>query len=182
MMRVITGSARGRRLATLTGTEVIRPTTESTKEAMFSIIQFELVGQRVLDLFGGCGQLGIEALSRGAKTCTFVEQNKQALSVLKGNLEHCGFTDSAQVVCSDAISFLQHADIFDIVLLDPPYQSGLLQQALPLLLSHMSDHGLILCESEKSESLPTGLDGWYLKKTYPHSKTKLSLYRKVEEQ
>lgn len=180
MMRVITGSARGRRLTTLQGADIIRPTAESVKEAMFSILQFELEGSRVLDLFAGSGQLGIEALSRGAGSCTFVEQNRQALEVLKSNLEHCGLEQQAYVVNTDAILFLKQEHRFDIALLDPPYGKGLLQQALPLLAAHMSSGGLILCESDWQEELPEEVEGWLAQKTYRYGKTKLTLYRKAE--
>lgn len=180
MMRVITGSARGRRLATLEGADIIRPTAESVKEAMFSIIQFELEGSRVLDLFAGCGQLGIEALSRGAQGCFFVEQNKRALDVLKQNINHCGFDEKAVVANGDALSFLRRENTFDVALLDPPYQKNLIQEALPLLIPHMSAGGLILCESEKHEALPEAVSGWAVKKIYSYGKTKLTLYRKVE--
>ena len=92
MMRVITGSARGRRLETLPGEDITRPTSESVKEALFSMIQFEIEDARVLDLFAGSGQLGIEALSRGASFCTFVENNKSARAVTERNITQCGFS------------------------------------------------------------------------------------------
>ena len=95
MMRVITGIARGRKLETLPGEDVTRPTTESVKEAVFSMIQFEIEDKNVLDLFAGSGQLGIEALSRGAKKCTFVENNKQAYNVIENNIKHCKLEQSA---------------------------------------------------------------------------------------
>ena len=97
MMRVITGSARGRRLETLPGEDVTRPTTESVKEALFSMIQFDIEGRRVLDLFAGSGQLGIEALSRGARSCTFVENNRAAKQVLPALVPR--LSDDAMVVC-----------------------------------------------------------------------------------
>ena len=96
-MRVITGSARGRRLETLPGEDVTRPTSESVKEALFSMIQFEIEGRRVLDLFAGSGQLGIEALSRGAASCVFVENNKGARDVVERNILHCGLQDRASI-------------------------------------------------------------------------------------
>lgn len=179
MMRVITGSARGRRLRTLDGTDIIRPTAESVKEAMFSIIQFELDGSRVLDLFAGCGQLGIEALSRGAQSCHFVEQNKQALEVLKDNIRHCCLEEKAAVITGDARAFLKRDNTFDIALLDPPYQKGLIEEVLPLLVSRMSAGGLILCESDKQEALPEQIEDWAVKKRYNYGKTKLTLYRKA---
>ena len=98
MMRVITGVARGRRLETLPGEDVTRPTTESVKEAVFSMIQFEIEGKNVLDLFAGSGQLGIEALSRGAKKCTFVENNRQAYKVVEENVKHCKLEQGARIV------------------------------------------------------------------------------------
>ena len=109
MMRVITGSARGRRLETLPGEDVTRPTTESVKEALFSMIQFDIEGRRVLDLFAGSGQLGIEALSRGARSCTFVENNRAAKQVVERNLAHCRLEKQANVVFSDALSFLNRS-------------------------------------------------------------------------
>ena len=103
-MRVITGTARGRVLRTLEG-EDVRPTTDRVKEAVFSIIQFEIEGRRVLDLFAGSGQLGIEALSRGAASATFVDMSKDSLSTVKYNLEHTKLGDNAKVVQTDALSF-----------------------------------------------------------------------------
>ena len=117
-MRVITGTARGRVLRTLEG-EDVRPTTDRVKEAVFSIIQFEIEGRRVLDLFAGSGQLGIEALSRGAASATFVDMSKDSLSAVKYNLEHTKLGDNAKVVQTDALSFLKLTkDKFDIVFLD----------------------------------------------------------------
>ena len=106
MMRVITGVARGRRLDTLPGLDVSSPTTEAVKEAVFSMIQFEIEGKNVLDLFAGSGQLGIEALSRGAKKCTFVENNRQAYKVVEENVKHCKLAQGARIVMSDAYAFL----------------------------------------------------------------------------
>lgn len=178
MMRVITGSARGRRLETLSGEEVTRPTTESTKEAIFSMLQFELEGRRVLDLFAGSGQLGIEALSRGASECVFVENNKQAMKIVENNISHCGFNAQSRTVISDAQSFLMRQGEFDIAFLDPPYNKGLLDKCLLLLLSHMSDDGVIVCEYSVQESLPEKLDGWYADRVRRYGKTMVSLYRK----
>ena len=132
-MRVITGTARGRVLRTLEG-EDVRPTTDRVKEAVFSIIQFEIEGRRVLDLFAGSGQLGIEALSRGAASATFVDMSKDSLSTVKYNLEHTKLGDNAKVVQTDALSFLKLTrDRFDIVFLDPPYASSLVTDSMKLL-------------------------------------------------
>ena len=104
-MRVISGSARGRRLKELQGMDT-RPTTDKVKESIFNIIQFDLEGRKVLDLFGGTGQLGIEALSRGSAHCTFVEKRRDALVLLKENLSITNLQDKARVVPGDALAFL----------------------------------------------------------------------------
>ena len=105
-MRVITGTARGRKLITLEGDDV-RPTTDKVKEALFSIIQFEIEGRRILDLFAGSGQLGIEALSRGAKNAVFVDSSKKSVEVVRQNLEATGFSKSAVVLNTDSLAFLR---------------------------------------------------------------------------
>lgn len=177
-MRVITGSARGRNLVTLEGEDVTRPTTQSTKEALFSSIQFEIEGAKVLDLFAGCGQLGIEALSRGASFCTFVENNRQAYSVVENNIKLCKMEKHSKLVFSDALSFLQKKDNFDIAFVDPPYHSGLIEQIMPKLTGLMSSDGVIICETAKDKELPQSTDGWSVSKEKKYGKTKLTYYRK----
>ena len=123
-MRVITGSARGRRLETLEG-EDVRPTTDRIKEAVFSIIQFETEGRNFLDLFAGSGQMGIEALSRGAKSASFVDNAKKSLETVKRNLKATKLENSAKVFAMDFHSFLSmNSQRFDIAFLDPPYRTG----------------------------------------------------------
>ncbi len=178
MMRVITGIARGRRLETLPGEDVTRPTTESVKEALFSMIQFEIEGKRVIDLFAGSGQLGIEALSRGAEHCTFVENNRQAVKVIENNISHCGFADKSKVVQCDAVSFLMRNDSFDIAFLDPPYRQGLALKCLKLILPKMTDSGIVVCETSADEQLPDSVNGWGADRVRRYGKTKLTLYRK----
>ena len=168
MMRVITGSARGRRLETLPGEDVTRPTTESVKEALFSMIQFDIEGRRVLDLFAGSGQLGIEALSRGARSCTFVENNRAAKQVVERNLAHCRLEEQANVVFSDAVSFLNRSGTYDLVLLDPPYGKGILQR--------LSDDAMVVCESGRDEELPAQVGSFVLDRERRHGKTKIALY------
>lgn len=178
MMRVITGSARGRRLETLSGEDVTRPTTESVKEAIFSMIQFELEGKKVLDLFAGSGQLGIEALSRGASFCTFVENNRQAYKVVGSNIKLCKMELCSNLVFSDAASFLTRKDNFDIAFLDPPYNKGLVTACLPKLTALMNSDGVIVCETAKSEKLPQEVGGWSISREKNYGKTKLTYYRK----
>ena len=177
-MRVITGTARGRKLQTLAGEEVTRPTSQSTKEALFSSLQFELEGKRILDLFAGSGQLGIEALSRGAVFCTFVENNRAAMKIVCQNLQHCQMEDQSEVVLSDAVSFLSRKGRYDIALLDPPYRKGLLTECLDKLVSRMAEDGVIVCESAKEEALPATVGGWSISREKHYGKTKLTYYRK----
>ena len=124
-MRVITGTARGRRLKELQGMET-RPTTDKVKESLFSIIQFDIEGRRVLDLFAGTGQLGIEALSRGAAEAVFVDRRPDAVRLVQENLALCGFTDRARVKSGDALTYLKSGEKFDLIFLDPPYAADLL--------------------------------------------------------
>lgn len=181
-MKVITGSLRGRNLETLGGDDVTRPTTQATKEALFSSIQFEIEDKKVLDLFAGSGQLGIEALSRGARVCTFVESNKSAYKIIENNLEKCKITDKANLVFSEAKSFLMKKDNFDISFLDPPYHKNLVTDSLPLLTNMMSENGVIICETAKDEELPEEVNSWQISKQKKYGKTKLTYYRKGQEQ
>lgn len=176
-MRVITGSARGRNLITLEG-EDVRPTTDRVKEALFSIIQFEIEGRKVLDLFSGSGQLGIEALSRGAEKAVFVDSSKKSLEVTKKNLENTGLLSGAVLVNRESISYLRSVgEKFDIVLLDPPYKSGLLQKALGEMDSIVSPGGVVICEAPKDEELPEEIGSRFQSKKYNYGKISLTVYR-----
>lgn len=180
MMRVITGSARGRRLETLAGDDITRPTAESVKEALFSMIQFDIEDKKVLDLFAGSGQLGIEALSRGARFCTFVENNKKAKAVVEHNISHCGFTDVSQVVMCDSVVFSSRKGNFDIVFADPPYKQGLIEKCIPKLINSISDDGIIICETARDECLPETFGDFSVYRERNYGKTKLTLYRKEQ--
>lgn len=181
-MRVITGSARGRRLKELEGLET-RPTTGKVKEALFSVIQFDIEGRRVLDLFAGTGQLGIEALSRGAESAVFVERRKDALQAIRENLEACGFSDRARVVNGDAMSYLKSGEKFDLIFLDPPYASGLLQQALEEIARFdiCRRHGIIVAESVADQALPPLSGPYSIYREYRYGKIKLTVYHRNED-
>lgn len=176
-MRVITGSARGRKLITLEGDDV-RPTTDIVKEAMFSIIQFEIEGRKVLDLFGGSGQLAIEALSRGADSAVIVDSSKKSIEVIRQNLQHTGFDKNAVVLQSDALAFLQRRnEKYDIAFVDPPYSKGLIEKVLPCLCEVMNEGGVIVCEAPFTDELPEQAGNFYLKKKYRYGKIGLFVYR-----
>lgn len=176
-MRVITGSARGRVLHTLEGDNV-RPTIDRVKEAIFSIIQFEIEGRRVLDLFAGSGQLGIEALSRGAASAVFIDADKAAAAVVKSNLALTALEQNATVLQTDAFAFLQTSGLtFDITFLDPPYGTGLLQKAIPLVGNKTAAGGIIICEAPFAEALPEEAGALKLYRTYKYGKTAITVYR-----
>ncbi len=176
-MRVITGTARGRRLKTPENYD-IRPTTDNVKESVFNIIQFDIEGRRVLDLFAGTGQLGIECLSRGAAEAVFIDENTAAVKIVKENLKTCGFT--AAVLQQDALSYLRHCGKFDLVFVDPPYDSGLYESVLETINSVdiLSDGGIILCESRRENTLPDMYAPYRKKKEYNYGRVKLTVYIK----
>lgn len=179
-MRVITGKAKGKRLKTLPGNDV-RPTTDGVKEAIFSIVQFDLEDAVVLDLFCGSGQIGIEAISRGAKKVVFVDNSPASIKVTRENISSCGFENEAVVVNMPNSSFLRTAaDRFDIAVLDPPYERKLIQKSLPALVEIMSEKGIIVCEHERDCKLPENVGDFAISKIYPHGRMSLTVYRKVE--
>ena len=147
-MRVISGIARGTILKTPIGM-LTRPTADRVKEAMFSILQFDLSCARVLDLFGGTGQLGIEALSRGASEAVFVDENDAACKIIRENLARTGFSDRSRVVRSDYASFLRNcSEKFKIILLDPPYAELFIENSLKLIteIDILQTGGIIVAE------------------------------------
>ncbi len=177
-MRVITGSARGMTLRTLEGNNV-RPTTDKVKEAVFSAIQFEIEGRRILDLFAGSGQLGIEALSRGAESAVFVDADKNAVKVVKENLAKTKLDYKATVAQTDSIAFLSMTDrVFDIAFVDPPYETGLLQKALSKISDKIADGGAVICEHPFKEELAEEYGELKKAKEYKYSKTAVTVYRK----
>ncbi len=175
-MRVITGTARGRKLEQLVGDDV-RPTTDRVKEAVFSIIQFDIEGRRFLDLFAGSGQMGIEALSRGAKNVVFVDNRRESAAIVKRNLQTTKLGENAKIVMSDSISFLNvTGEKFDFAFLDPPYGTGLLQSALSKTERVMNKTGLILCESPSNEEMPEKLTDFVRYRVYKYGKIKITSY------
>ena len=180
-MRVISGSARGRRLKELQGMDT-RPTTDKVKESLFNIIQFEIEGRRVLDLFGGTGQLGIEALSRGADHCTFVDMRKEAAALIRENLRLTGLSERSRVVQGDALSFLSSCgEKFDVILLDPPYHTELLEKSVERITEFdiLREHGIIICESAAERELPALPPPYERGREYRYGKIRLTVCRRA---
>ena len=181
-MRVIAGSARGKNLQSLPGEDVTRPTIDRVKEAMFSSVQFLVPGARVLDLFAGSGQLGIEALSRGARSCLFVDQSPAALAVVRANCKTAGVERQSDIRQAEALSFLANIrGPFDLVLLDPPYHRGTLAQVLPALQDKVAPGGVVLAESERDALLPERAGELVRTKQYYYGKIMVSRYEREEQ-
>ena len=180
LMRVITGSCRGKKLKTLDGTDT-RPTSDMVKEAVFSIIQFEVPGASVLDLFAGSGQMGIEALSRGASHCVFVDKNPEAVKIVRENVSDCGFVKESRILSMDSIEYLKTAKSgLDIVFVDPPYRMGMIEKALPLIEAKINEGAFVICEHEKELMLPDECGELVLRKRYKYGKIALTVYKKAE--
>ena len=181
-MRVITGTARGRKLVAPEGLDV-RPTKDGVKEAIFSAIQFETEGSVVLDLFAGSGQLGIEAVSRGAKKAFLVDSSQNSIKFIKQNVAHVGFEDRCEIINMPNTAFLRTVnEKFDIALLDPPYEKGLIQRTLPALTEKMNDSGVIVCEHEPGCRLPEEVNGFTITKSKKYGKSCLTFYRKPQNE
>lgn len=179
-MRVITGTARGTKLKTPEGM-LTRPTTDRVKEALFNIIQFDIAGD-VLDLFAGTGQLGIEALSRGATRAVFVDHRQDAAALVRENLRRTHFEDRGEVVCADFTQYLARCRRkFRLIFLDPPYAEKSLETAIQRLseIDILSDGGIIITERPLGKPLAEEFPGLTRSKDYHYGKTTITLLRKT---
>lgn len=183
-MRIITGTARGTKLKTLEGKDT-RPTTEMCKEGVFSAIQFELHDRSVLDLFGGCGQMALEALSRGAERATIVDASRAACEIIKENAMKTKLMKQCRVVTADWKEYLRGVkgkERFGLIFLDPPYAEGVLDDVLKKLREAdiVADGAIIVCESDK-DGLPAEVEGWS-SKLYKYGKTFVTMFRVPEKE
>ena len=159
-----------------------RPTTDKVKESLFNIIQFEIEGRRVLDLFGGTGQLGMAALSRGADHCTFVDMRKEAAALIRENLRLTGLSERSRVVQGDALSFLSSCgEKFDVILLDPPYHTELLEKSVKRITEFdiLREHGIMICESAAERELPALPPPYERGREYRYGKIRLTVCRRA---
>ena len=179
-MRVITGKARGISLKTPEGM-LTRPTADRVKEALFSIIQFDVPGAKVLDLFGGTGQLGIEALSRGAQNAVFVDAREEACRLIRENLKRTKMENNAHVVRADYLDYLKQCrQSYDIIILDPPYAEVFLENALKVIteIDILQSNGIIIAEYPTGKELPWEFAGYSRSKNYKYGNTMLTIFRK----
>ncbi len=179
-MRVITGKARGVQLKTPDGM-LTRPTADRVKEALFSIINYEIPGAAVLDLFGGTGQLGIEALSRGAKRAVFVDAQEASCKLIRENLRRAKLDAGAVVIRADYLDYLKRCrEKYDIIFLDPPYAEVFLETALKWIteIDILQTNGIIVAERPLGKELPLELAGCTRSRDYKYGKTLLTIYRK----
>ena len=178
-MRVIAGTARSVPLLSRDGLDT-RPTTDRVKEAIFNMIQFQIEGRSVLDLFGGSGQLAIEALSRGAASAVIVDQSKESISIIRQNLAKTKLAEHAQVICADYMEYLSRANRkFDLVFLDPPYREKFLENALKRIseIDILKSDAIIVCERPSEKILPESYPACYKLKDYRYGKTGVTVYR-----
>ena len=181
-MRVIAGTARSVPLLSREGLDT-RPTSDRVKEAVFNIIQFELEGRSVLDLFGGSGQMAIEALSRGAKDAVIVDQSRDSVSIIRQNLKKTRLEAQAEPICSDYMDYLNRTNKrFDLVFLDPPYHQKFLENALNKIseIDILKSGAIIVCERPSEKSLPDRYGGLRRIKDYRYGRTGITLYRAVD--
>ena len=180
-MRVITGTARGRKLKEPEGQD-IRPTSGAVKEAIFNIIQFDTPGRRVLDLFAGTGQLGIEALSRGARSCDFVDRSGAACKMIRENLAHCKL-EGGRVYQMEAARFLRRGDLYDLVFVDPPYDPVQMEKIIQNILQFdiLNKNGIMVCETREDTDMPEPEAPYAKLREYRYGKVKLTLYTRLLE-
>lgn len=180
-MRVITGKARGIQLKTPEGM-LTRPTADRVKEALFSIINFDIPGANVLDLFGGTGQLGIEALSRGASSAVFVDAREESCKLIRENLKRTKLEQNAKVIRSDYLDYLGRCrEQYDIIFLDPPYAEVFLENAIKKIteIDILRQDGIIVAERPLGKELPWEFPGYDRSKDYKYGNTLLTIYRKM---
>ena len=182
-MRVNTGTAKGKTIETLPGEDLVRPTSQKVKEGLFSALQFFIPGATMLDLFAGSGQMGIEALSRGASHCVFVDNSREAITVIKKNLNSTDLFRKATVAQMDAVRYIERATSkFDFIFADPPYRKDIAGSLLPHLDKMVEEGGCIAIETEREAVLPDEVLSLVLKKRYNYGSTTIWLYNKRESE
>ncbi len=179
-IRITGGDARGRKIFVPQGL-ALRPTAAKVRSALFDVLSHQIIGASFLDLYAGTGAIGIEAISRGAHRAYFVEQDQQHLKNLENNLALCCFRDQSEVISGTASDFLkQIKQPFDLVFVDPPYESGEIEKMLISLKQGdmISPGGRLIFEHRRKQMLPEVIGKLHLEKQYPYGDTVLSFYGK----
>ena len=182
-MRVISGTARGRRLREPAGMD-IRPTTDKVKESLFSIVQFRVEGARVLDMFAGTGQLGIEALSRGAAEAVFLESSPVSARIVAENLRLTGLSDRAQLIRGDSLRTVRACGRFDLIFIDPPYDTELARQAVETIIAFdiLKENGIMICETRVDYKTPEASGPYEKRKEYRYGRIMLTKYGRLSSE
>jgi 16S rRNA (guanine966-N2)-methyltransferase len=185
-MRIITGIAKGRIIKAPEGLDT-RPTADRVKQSLFNIINNKVLGSRVLDLFAGTGNLGLEAISQGAIECTFIEHNKKTFSILADNIKLLGFENKIEKFQGDAIENLKmlskKGKEYDLILLDPPYGKGLIETAIEQIdkLQLLSNDGIIVSEYDSNDIMPEKIGTLLIYRTVKYGRTKISFWNRGEQ-
>jgi 16S rRNA (guanine(966)-N(2))-methyltransferase RsmD len=187
-VRIVSGSARGKKLVPFSG-QNIRPTSDRIREAVFSSLFSRLgpfQGRRVLDLFAGTGAMGIEALSRGASSATFVDNNNQAIRIIQKNLENCGLLEKAEVIHKNVFESWEQllgAAPFDVIFLDPPYGQGLVEKTLKKIAETacLSQNGILCVETSSKETIGEDFYPLMLLKMTRYGSTQIYLFQVSNE-
>lgn len=178
-MRVISGSARGKKLLCAEGKD-IRPTLDRVKESIFNIIAFDIPNAFLLDMFSGSGALGIEALSRGAENAIFLDCDETSISVTKQNLKATHLESLATVIKTDSIEYVKSTDRkFDIIFIDPPYESDLYEKSLNAIKesSALTDNGFVLLEYDSEITPEFDLCGFEIVKEKKYGRVKILILK-----
>lgn len=177
-MRIIAGEYKGRRL-TSPADDRVRPTTDKAKEAIFSILTNEIYGSYVLDLFAGSGNLGLEALSRGAEHCWFADSSRDSLKLIRGNISYCRADERSTVIPGDFRKVLTRLEQqMDIILLDPPYGKNMIPECFELIgeFDLLAENGLIVAEHRRDEVLPDTMGKYEKIKERRYGTVVISIY------
>jgi 16S rRNA (guanine966-N2)-methyltransferase len=181
ILRVIAGTAKGQKLKTVKG-DTTRPTSDRVKESLFNIIAGIIPDSHVLDLYAGTGNLGIEALSRGAKSAVFIDKSRECYHIIMENLLHTKLSDKAKILTGEVANTIKsHSNDlgkFDIIFLDPPYNKNLIEETLNFIVNSdiIKDDGLIIAESDIDDSIPEEIGKLKLKRNQKYGDTVLSFF------
>jgi len=178
-MRIISGKHRGKKLLTLEGMDVTRPTSDRVKEALFSILGNTIIDATILDMFAGSGALGLESISRGAKECVFIDSSAQAINVIKKNIALCKEENVSLVMNLDyrlALEKIKNKK-FDIAFIDPPYLKDIEISALNLVSEVLSDEGIVIVETDQKDDIPEEVSNLVKYDERKYGRTIISFYR-----